>query len=32
MYVNRKMIAVEIVPGMGGGKRRIMEGVNSTMI
>jgi hypothetical protein len=33
MYVNAKMIPVEIVPGIGGGGKRIaVEGVNSSMI
>jgi hypothetical protein len=33
MYVNGKMRPVETVPGMGGeGKRRMMEGMNSTKI
>jgi hypothetical protein len=31
MYVNGKMRPVETIPGMGGSKRMI-EGVNSTMI
>jgi hypothetical protein len=33
MYVNGKMRPVETIPGMaGGGIRRMMEVVNSTMI
>jgi hypothetical protein len=33
MYENGKMRPVETVPGMGGmRKRRMMEGVNSSMI
>jgi hypothetical protein len=33
MYVNGKMIPVEAILGMEGGReRRMMEGVNSTMI
>jgi hypothetical protein len=33
MYVNGKMRPVETIPGMGRGKkRRMMKGVNSTMI
>jgi hypothetical protein len=34
MYVNGKMIPIETIPGMGEGyiKRRMMEGVNSSMI
>jgi hypothetical protein len=33
MYENGKMRSVETIPGMGGGgKRRMMEGVNSSMI
>jgi hypothetical protein len=33
MYVNRKVRHVETTPGIGGGRiRRMMEGVNSTMI
>jgi hypothetical protein len=32
MYDNGKMRHVETIPGMGGGRRRMMEGVNSTMI
>jgi hypothetical protein len=32
MYENAKMIPVETIPGMGGGgQRRMMEGVDSTM-
>jgi hypothetical protein len=33
MYENGKMRPVETIPGKGGGEqRRMMEGVNSTMI
>jgi uncharacterized protein YhbP (UPF0306 family) len=33
MYINGKMRIVETIPGVGGrGKKRMMEGVNSTMI
>jgi hypothetical protein len=33
MYVNGKMILVETIPGMVGvGKRRMVQGVNSSMI
>jgi hypothetical protein len=33
MYVNRKMISAETIPGMGEGRyKRIMEGVNLSMI
>jgi hypothetical protein len=34
MYVNGKMRIVETIPGMGGGGgwRRMMEGMNSSMI
>jgi hypothetical protein len=32
MYINGKMIPVETVPGMGGGWRRMVEGVNSSMM
>jgi hypothetical protein len=32
MYVNAKMIPVETVPGIGGGGRRAVEGMNSSMI
>jgi hypothetical protein len=34
MYVNAKMIPIEIIPGIKGGrdKRRAVEGVNSSMI
>jgi hypothetical protein len=32
MYVNIKMIPVDTVPGMGRGQKRMMEGVNSSMI
>jgi hypothetical protein len=33
MYVNGKMRTVETIPGMGTGrKRRMIQGVNSTMI
>jgi hypothetical protein len=32
MYEHGKMRPVESIPGVGGGYRRMMEGVNSTMI
>jgi hypothetical protein len=33
MYVKGKMRPVETIPGMGkGGQRRMMEGMNSSMI
>jgi hypothetical protein len=33
MYVNGKMMPVETIPGMDGGcKRRMVKGVNSSMI
>jgi hypothetical protein len=33
MYVKGKMRPVETIPGMGkGGPRRLMEGMNSSMI
>jgi hypothetical protein len=32
MYVNGKVRPVETITGMGGGQRRMVEGVNSSMI
>jgi hypothetical protein len=32
MYVNRKIISVETVPGMGRGMKEMVEWVNSNMI
>jgi hypothetical protein len=32
MFVNAKMIPVEIVPGIQGGGKKAVEGVNSSMI
>jgi hypothetical protein len=33
MYVSAEVITVETIPGMGeGGRRKVVEGVNSNMI